>query len=55
MIEQEIEEAMLEYTADIRLELDKRDVDYKNGTTRVITAVESKKRIQKILKSGSKK
>ena len=55
MVEQEIEEAMLEYTADVRSELDKRDVDYKNGTAKVITAVESKKRIQRILKSGRKK
>jgi hypothetical protein len=32
--------------------MDRRDAAYKNGTEKTVTAAESKKRIQKLLKSG---
>ena len=54
MVEEAIEEAEVEYTAEFKAELDKRYAAYKNGSEKAITAAESKKRIQKLLKSTRK-
>lgn len=54
MMEDEIKERALEYTDDFKAELDKRQAGYKSGHTKIITAAESKKRIQKILKAAGK-
>jgi putative addiction module component (TIGR02574 family) len=55
MMEEDIEESAVEYTDEFKKELDRRYADYKSGKAKMITAAESKKRIQKILKSGPKK
>jgi len=39
----------------LKNELGKRYSEYKNGTAEMVTASESKKRIEKVLKAGSKK
>ncbi|MES1181338.1 MAG: addiction module protein [Flavobacterium sp.] len=55
MMEEDIEESAVEYSDEFKKELDKRYADYKNGKVKMMTAAESKRRIQKILKSGRKK
>ncbi len=55
MMEQAIEESAVEYSDDFKKELDNRFTSYKNGKAKTLTAAESKKRIQKLLKSGRKK
>ena len=55
MMEEDIEESAVEYTDEFKKELDRRYADYKSGKAKMITAAESKRRIQKILKSSSKK
>ena len=47
-----IKERAVNYTAAFKAELDKRQEDYKSGRAKIITASESKKRIQKILKEA---
>lgn len=54
MMENEIEENELVYTTELKDELDKRYDDYKSGKAKMITAEESKKRIQKILNAKRK-
>jgi hypothetical protein len=54
MMEAEIKDSAVEYTEQFKAELDKRYSDYKSGKTKMITATESKKRIQKILRAKSK-
>lgn len=55
IMENEIEDSAVEYTEEFKAELDRRFTDYKSGKAKVVTAVESKRRIQKILKSARKK
>ncbi len=55
IMENEIERSAMEYTNDIKMELDSRYADYRNGKTKVVKAAESRKRIQKILKSTGRK
>ncbi|MES2701099.1 MAG: hypothetical protein V4649_00580 [Bacteroidota bacterium] len=55
MVEAEIEEAGIVYTDEFKKELDRRSLAYKNGTSKPISAIESKKRIQKLLKDSRKK
>lgn len=55
IMEDDIEQLAMEYTEEIKQELDKRDSDRKNGKTKLITASESRKRIQKIVKAAKKK
>ena len=55
MMEGDIEESAMEYSDEFKNELDMRYADYKSGKTKAITSSESKKRVQKILKSGHKK
>lgn len=55
MMEEEIKESAVNYTDEFKTELDKRYADYKSGKAKMITAGESKKKIQKILNASSKK
>jgi len=50
MMEDDIKESGVEYTDELKTELDSRYASYKSGKAKMITAVESKKRINKILK-----
>ena len=55
IIEKDIQESEFEYPDELKNELDKRYSEYKNDSTEMVTASESKKRIEKILKAGRKK
>lgn len=55
MMEEDIEKSAVEYTDDFKKELDRRYADYKSGKSKPVTAAESKRRINKILKVGRKK
>ena len=52
MMEEEIKESAVEYTDEFKAELDKRYSEYKTGKAKTISAEESRKRIQKILKAS---
>jgi len=54
IMENEIEESAVEYSDEFKKELDRRYAEYKTGKAKMITAEESKKRIQKILKTARK-
>jgi hypothetical protein len=54
MMEAEIKERVVEYSDDFKGELDRRQAVFKSGKAKIITAGESKKRIQKILKSAGR-
>lgn len=54
MMEEEIKESAVEYTDEFKAELDTRNAEYKSGKAKIVTAAESKKRIQKILKASRK-
>ena len=45
------EETNVEYTQELKAELDKRYEGYKSGKTKMITPTESRRRINKILKA----
>ncbi len=49
IIEKDIEENDFEYPEELKNELDKRYSEYKNGRTEIVTSLESKKRIEKIV------
>ena len=51
IVQTDIEEEETIYTSEFKAELDKRQEDYKSGKSKMVTAEESKKRIQKILKN----
>lgn len=55
MLEEDIEESSVEYSDELKNELDKRFEDLQNGKVKSISAAESKKRIEKIMKSSRKK
>lgn len=55
MLQGDIEESAVEYGDDFKKELDSRYANYKSGKEKVISAVQSKKRIQSLLKSRGKK
>lgn len=55
MLEEEIKKSAVQYTDELKEELDKRYAGYKSGKAKMITAAHSKKRIEKILNSGRKK
>lgn len=55
MLEEEIKKSAVQYTDELKEELDKRYAGYKNGKAKMITAAQSKRRIEKILKSSRKK
>ena len=49
MMESEIKEANIEYSDELKNSLDEQYASYKNGTAKMISADDSKKRIGKIL------
>ena len=49
MMESEIKDANIEYSDELKKSLDKQYASYKNGTARMVSAADSKKRINKIL------
>lgn len=55
IIEKDVLENEFEYTEELKNELDKRYSEYKSGTAEMVTASESRKRIEEILKAGRKK
>lgn len=55
MLQGDIEESAVEYSDEFKKELESRYADYKSGKEKVISASQSKKRIQNLLKSRSKK
>jgi hypothetical protein len=55
IVESDIENEGTIYTPEFKAELDQRQEDYKNGKTKLITASESKKRMQKLIKGKFKK
>jgi hypothetical protein len=54
MMQESIKESAVDYSDEFKAELDSRNESYKNGSAKMITAQESKKRIQKILKANRK-
>lgn len=55
IFQNDIEEDEMIYTESFKKELSQRQNDYKNGKAKMISATESKKRVQKILKTKFKK
>ena len=55
MMENEVKESALDYTDELKEELDRRSADYKSDKAKFVTARESKTRINKRLKSSRKK
>ncbi len=55
IMESEIKDSFVEYPDDLNAILDERFASYKSGEAKMISASESKKRIEKILKSRIKK
>ena len=55
IMENDIEESALEYNDEIKKELDSRYAGYKSGKAKMVSAGESRKRVQKILKAARKK
>ncbi len=54
IMENDINEKRLEYTEGLKKELDSRVKSYLKGEAKIVSSAESKKRIQKILRSGKK-
>ena len=54
-IKEAIDEKAVDYTKDLKAELEQRNGEYKSGKVKVISAEESKKRIQKLLNAGRPK
>lgn len=55
MMQSEIEESAVNYTGELKKELDKRHAGFKKGKVKMVTAEESKKRVQHLLKTGRRK
>ena len=49
MMEEDIKEAVVEYSDELKTALDVRYAAYKNGKAKMVTAAESKRRINKLL------
>ena len=49
IMEKEIEESAVDYTEDLKNELDQRIADYKSGKAKAVSAAQSKKQIAAIL------
>lgn len=54
MVEGEIEDTSAEYSDELKQELDRRQESYIRGAAKMISAAESKKRIEKILNHKAK-
>lgn len=55
IMEDGIKESFIDYSEDLKANLDERFASYKSGEAKMISAKESKKRIEKILKSDLNK
>jgi putative addiction module component (TIGR02574 family) len=55
IMENDVEESALEYTDEVKKELDNRHSAYKNGKAKTVSAEESRKRVQKLIKSAHRK
>ena len=55
MMEEDIKESNVEYSDELKAELDNRYASYKSGKVKMVTAAESKRRINNILKSSKAK
>ena len=55
IMEKDIEGSGVIYADEFKKELDRRYADYKNGKVKMITAEESTKRIEQILKAARKR
>ena len=55
IIEADVEDSLPEYSNELKTELNKRTANLKTGKAILVTSIESKKRIQKILKVGKAK
>lgn len=55
IVQTDLEEDESIYTNAFKAELNQRYTDYKTGKSKMITAAESKKRVQHLLKSKQKK
>lgn len=55
IFENDIQENDVDYSDELKNELDERQAAYKNGSAKVISAKESQERIQQKLKAASKK
>jgi hypothetical protein len=51
LMKQDIDESGVEYTSELKAELDSRYSGYKDGKIKMISSAESKKRVGKILKT----
>ncbi len=55
MMEEDIRDLAPEYSDELKAELDSQYAQYKSGQAKMVTAAESKKRINKILKEAKTK
>lgn len=55
IIEADVEDNLPEYSNELKTELDKRTANLKAGKATLVSGIESKNRIQKILKAGKAK
>ncbi len=55
MLEDDIKKSAVQYTDEFKKELYGRYADYKSGKSKMITAAQSKRRIQKLLKAAPEK
>jgi hypothetical protein len=55
IIEKDVKENEYVFSEELKLELDKRYFEYKSGSVEMVTASESKERIENILKAGREK
>jgi len=53
-MKKKIKHSVVKYTDEFKNELDRRNASYYNDTSKSVTAEESKKRIQKLLKAAGK-
>lgn len=54
MMESAIKESAIEYTDELKATLEQRYADYENGKAKTVTAIESRRRIRKILTESHK-
>ena len=54
MLEEDIKSSSLTYTKSLKKELDSRQEDFKSGKVKMVTAKESKNRIDKLIKNKTK-
>ena len=55
IMENDIEQSIMQFTEEMKNELDNRYADYKSGKAKTVTALESRIRVQEIIKSANKK